>query len=294
MGRHAELRSAGRDTRSLDFLSSHPMAPERIKNAVESARNLTGAPKGDRDKAAYLRGIDGMRYGGNADDGFVQGRRFIHPSRGFTFIAPEGVNLDSAAGDAAHVVAGRSEEGAGLALHLDAVRVPPDRTLIEYLNSGWIENIEDGSVEELLVNGMPAATAIATSDASANSLASATSARWRFRVYVIRFDSDVYRFIFAVRMPDMADGRELDRAFPEADRLFRESIQTFRKLSALEKAMQPLRLKIVKAQPGDTVESLAAGMPFADDHRTERFRILNGLDAQDELKAGDLVKIVVE
>jgi len=30
------------------------------------------------------------------------------------------------------------------------------------------------------------------------------------------------------------------------------------------------------------------------DHQVERFRVLNGLDANARLKAGDLVKIIVE
>ena len=43
----------------------------------------------------------------------------------------------------------------------------------------------------------------------------------------------------------------------------------------------------------DTVESLATRMaPF--DHQIERFQVLNGLEPDEQLKAGDLVKIIVE
>jgi predicted Zn-dependent protease len=38
------------------------------------------------------------------------------------------------------------------------------QTPIEYLNSGWIENVEAGSAEELSINGFPAATATAKGD----------------------------------------------------------------------------------------------------------------------------------
>jgi predicted Zn-dependent protease len=49
----------------------------------------------------------------------------------------------------------------------------------------------------------------------------------------------------------------------------------------------------VKVQPGDTVESLSTRMaPF--DHQVERFQVLNGLESDEALKAGDLVKIIVE
>jgi predicted Zn-dependent protease len=55
-----------------------------------------------------------------------------------------------------------------------------------------------------------------------------------------------------------------------------------------------LRLKIVKVQPGDTAESLSTRMALPLDHPVERFRVLNGLEPDEEVKGGDLVKIIVE
>jgi predicted Zn-dependent protease len=269
MGRNAELRavSRGGDSRSPDFLSSHPATPERVKNAATAARQVAATgPAQHRDKAAYLASVDGMMYGEDPVDGFVRGRRFLHPKLGFTFMAPEGFVLDNTA----QAVLG-TKEGAGQALRLDVVKVSPEQSLIEYLNSGWIENVENGSVEELSVNSVPAATATATGD------------QWAFRLYVVRFGSEVYRFIFAAK----------DRT-AETDRAFRESIQTFRRLTLEEtRSTKPLRLRVVKVQPGDTVESLSARMALLD-HQVERFQVLNGLDPGEQLKVGDVVKIIVE
>ncbi len=268
MGRNAELYTASRggDARSLDFLSSHPATPERVKNAADSARQFPATGRAHRDKAAYLASLDGMTYGEDPADGFVRGRHFLHPKLGFSFMAPEGFVLDNTT----QAVLG-SKEGAGQALRLDVVKVSPEQSLIEYLNSGWIENIEDGSVEELSVNSVPAATATANGN------------QWAFRLYVVRFGGEVYRFIFAAK-----------NRTPEADRSFRESVQTFRRLTTQEsRSIKPLHLKIVKVQPGDTVESLSTRMaPF--DHQVERFQVLNGLEPDEQLKAGDFVKIIVE
>ncbi|MBO0752071.1 MAG: M48 family metalloprotease, partial [Bradyrhizobiaceae bacterium] len=273
MGRNAELRATGRDTRSLDFMASHPATPERVRAVQAAAHELpVGGPR-VRDRNAYLLNLDGMKYGDDIDEGFVRGRQFMHPKLGFTFMAPEGFVLDNTQ----QAVLG-SKESAGRALRFDVVKVPPDRSLVEYLNSGWIENIDDGSVEELLVNGIPAATA--TASPAETSAASGDS--WRFRLYVMKLGGEVYRFIFAAK--DLTG---------EADKSFRDSVLTFRRLSEREKAARPLRLKIVKVQPGDTVESIASGMIFAD-HQVERFLVLNGLDSNAELKPGELVKIVVE
>jgi predicted Zn-dependent protease len=268
MGRNADLRasSRGADPRSLDFLSSHPATPERVKNAETSARQLNAAGSGERDKAAYLASVDGMVYGEDPIDGFVRGRRFLHPKLGFTFMAPDGFALDNTA----QAVLGM-KDGATQALRLDVVKVPAEQSLIEYLNSGWIENIEDGSVEELALNGFPAATATAKGD------------QWAFRLYVIRFGSEVYRFIFAAKSRTA-----------ETDRSFREAVQTFRRLSLREiQSAKPLRLKVVKVQPGDTLESLASRMALID-RQVDRFRVLNGLESGERPKPGDLVKIIVE
>ena len=99
----------------------------------------------------------------------------------------------------------------------------------------------------------------------------------------MRFGGEVYRFIFAAK-----------NRTPEGDRAFRESIQTFRRLLPQERSTKPLRLKIVKVQPSDTVESLSTRMALALDHAVERFRVLNGLEPEEEVKGGDLVKIIVE
>jgi len=268
MGHNADLRatSRGADPRSLDFLSSHPATPERVKNAETSARQLNATGSGERDKAAYLASIDGMVYGEDPVDGFVRGRRFLHPKLGFTFMAPDGFVLDNTA----QAVLGM-KDGAAQALRLDVVKVPAEQSLIEYLNSGWIENIEDGSVEELSLNGFPAATGTAKGD------------QWAFRLYVIRFGSEVYRFIFAAKARTA-----------ETDRSFREAVQTFRRLSLREiQSAKPLRLKVVKVQPGDTLESLAPRMALID-RQVDRFRVLNGLEPGDRPRPGDFVKIIVE
>jgi len=255
---------------AADFLSSHPATPERITQALANARQYRAPADGGQDlaqaKAAYLGNIDGMVYGEDPSEGFVRGRRFLHPKLGFTFTAPDGFTLDNTA----QAVLG-IKHGGGEALRLDVVRVPAEQTLAEYLTSGWIENIDPATVEDITVNGFPGATAAAKGD------------QWDFRLYAIRFGSDVYRFIFAAK-----------HRTPDSDRAFRESIGTFRRMSIAEiEAAKPLRLKVVTVAPGNTVDKLAAKMAVAD-HAIERFRVLNGLGPTDRLKPGSAVKIVVE
>jgi predicted Zn-dependent protease len=277
MEHNAELKprqngSGPIDPRAPDFLSSHPATPERITNAIANARQYpasgatTSSTPGAGAKEAYLTGIDGIVFGEDPSEGFVRGRRFLHPRLGFTFTAPEGFTLDNTAQAVLGV-----KQGGGEALRLDVVRVPAEQTLAEYLTSGWIENIDAASVEDVTINGFPAATAAAKGD------------QWDFRLYAIRFGSDVYRFIFAAK-----------HRTPETDRIFRDSIGTFRRMSLAEiEDARPLRLQIVTVGPNDTAEKLATRMAVAD-RPLERFRVLNGLEPGERLKSGSEVKIVVE
>ena len=121
------------------------------------------------------------------------------------------------------------------------------------------------------------------STVSVGATAAAKGDQWDFRLYALRFGSDVYRFIYAAK-----------HRTPEADRIFRESIGTFRRMSLAEiEEAKPLRVQVVTVGPGDTVEKLATRMAVAD-RQVERFRVLNGLEAGARLKSGSEVKIVVE
>jgi predicted Zn-dependent protease len=266
MQRNAELKAgkSGSDPRALDFLSSHPATPERIKNALDNAKQYKFA--GERDGSAYLAALDGAVYGEDPSEGLVRGRRFVHGKLGFTFTAPPGFSLDNTA----QAVLGL-RDGGNEALRLDVVSVPPEQTLGTYLTSGWMENVDRSSVEELSINGFPAATAVASGD------------NWAFRLYVVRYGSDVYRFIFASKQRSI-----------ESDTAFREAVQSFRRMAVEEAAkVQPLHIAVWTVRPGDTAEKLAKRMAPSE-HALETFRVLNGLAAGEALVPGRKVKLVVE
>jgi predicted Zn-dependent protease len=268
MERNAEMK-AGKpsiDPRAQDFLSSHPATPERIQNAQRTARQYVSPEGGEHDHETYLSAIDNIVYGEDPSEGFVRGRRFLHPKLGFTFAAPDNFTLDNTAQAVIGV-----REGGTQAMRFDVVRVPAEQSLGDYLNSGWMENVDKASTEDLMINGFPAAAASAHGD------------QWQFKIYALRFGSDVYRFIFATRQKST-----------ESERNARETVNSFRRLTLEEiQAARPLRIKVITVQPGDTVESLSHRMAGLD-RPAERFRILNGLDVHAQVKVRDLVKVVAD
>jgi len=250
---------------SLDFLSTHPSTPQRVSLALGHARKL-GAPGtvGERDRNAYLAGIDGMLFGDSPDEGYVRGRTYAHAELGIAFEFPAGFEIENRP---EAVLAARASDGAGI--RFDGVDVPASQALTDYLLSGWVEGLDRSSVRATKVNGLDAA------------VARATVGRWAFDVTVVRGPAQVYRVLVAVPVGSAA-----------LEPLAQNSRTGFRLLSDAEKAeLKPLRIRVVRAGAGDTVDTLSRTMLGSTD-RAGFFRVLNGLEPNEQLVPGAYYKTV--
>ncbi len=250
-----------------DILATHPSTPDRITKAISAARQIGAPGIGRTDRASYLAAIAGMTFGDDPAEGAIFGRKFLHGRLGFAFIAPDGFTLENASQAVRGINAGGDE-----ALRLDTVKVPPSKGLAAYIASGWFDGVIGPSIRTLNIDGMQAA------------VATASAGEWHFRVAVIRFDEErVCRLIFAARL-----------LTKEATDRFQASIQSFHRVSQEElRAARPLRLAIVTAKPGDTAETLAAGMAVPS-RALDYFLLINGLARGEPLRSSEQYKIVVE
>ena len=273
MGAEATLASkmAGKrgDGAQGGLFASHPRTADRVRAAADAAQAKFG---GERARDVYLRRIDGMIYGDSPEDGFVRGRAFAHPILRIAFTAPPGFRLRNAP----EAVVGTHPSGA--TVRFDEARLAnPSISTWRYLRGVWASKVALTRIERTHVDGMDA-------------VAASTRVRTRSGVRDVRLvairaaPNRVYRFFF-VTPP---------RQTREFSTPFRQMIASFRRLGVAQAAnLRPLRLRIVEVRPGNTVESLAARMPF-NDFRTERFRVLNGLRPGERLRPGQLAKIVTE
>ncbi|WP_306120340.1 MULTISPECIES: M48 family metalloprotease [unclassified Roseitalea] len=267
MGAFNSFKSgSGSQENSLDFLSTHPSTPQRAALALGHARKFGPRGVGSRDRAAYLAGIDGMLFGDSPDEGYVRGQTYAHVGLGVALDFPPDFQIENRP---EAVLAARASDGAGI--RFDGADVPRGQSLTAYLRSGWVEGLLPETVRSLRINGLDAATA------------QASVGRWQFDVTVLRARGEVYRILVAVPVgaPGLAD-------------LAAQSRQGFRLLSDAEKSgLRPLRLRIVRAERGDTVGSIAAQMQGATD-LPGFFRVLNGLEPGEDVQAGELYKIVTQ
>jgi len=246
------------------FLSSHPTTPQRVQLAQRHARFFGAPGVGERERARYLTGIDGLLYGDTADEGYVRGRVFSHSGLGITFTVPDRARLDNQ--PKAIIVTGPGEA----ATRFDAAVIGRFQSLEAYLKSGWVNGLDEASiVVGTNANGLAMATADAQTDA------------WRFRISVIQIDSQVYRFITAAPATD-----------PSIREISDQITGTFRLLTKEERALlAPLRIRIVKVAPGQSLGELAARMRGTDEP-LKLMRLLNGLGPGDVPEPGTLIKIV--
>lgn len=266
MAAYSDFRTvSGAADASLDFLASHPSAPQRIELANRHARSFGMPGSGARDRKAFVEGLDGLLYGDTPEEGFVRGRTFLHPRLGVTFTVPEGFMIDNSA-DAV------TATGPGdIAIRFDGVTIDKKRTLEDYLRSGWIAGLDTSSVETTMINGTEAATARARVDG------------WQFQITVIRAGDQVYRLLTAAPLSSTSLATIANSVGA-----------SLRLLSDTEKAnLKPLRVRAVTVKQGDTLASVSAQMQGVE-RKLDLFRVLNALPPGATLTPGDKVKIVTD
>lgn len=263
MAMFTEWRSAVNRV-SEDMSTTHPSTPRRIEIAERHARAFGAPGVGEKRRKRFLQGIDGMIFGENASGGTVRGNRFAHTEQGFTFQVPEGFSLSNS--ETAVLASGPRET----ALRFDSVaRKGLQGSATDYIASGWVNGLDEGSIKRVKVNGMTGASA------------RAQAGDWQFSIHVMPRGDYYYRFILAAPRTNADIGSTGESI-----------VSTFRGLRKTEAAnFAPLRLRIVTVGANDDVARLSKRM-FGVQRPEQLFRALNGLGPNGTVKTGDRVKMV--
>jgi predicted Zn-dependent protease len=260
---------AGRSPDSVDeysMFASHPRTIDRVKDAAAAVQ--AGDRKGAIGHEQYLAQIEGMLVGDDPDEGVVRGRVFSHAGLGIRYEVPAGFRLINGAKavNAAH------KDGSLIRFDMGP-EAPGDMT--NYLQTQWAKGTRLSSIETLEINGMPAATGVARLNTNKGSMDA--------RLLAVKNGKQTFRFLY-LTPPNVTAAHAQE---------FKTSGLSLRRMTDSEKAaMKPLRLKVVTVKAGDTVEKLAEQLPY-EDHKVERFRVLNGLTEGQALKPGQKLKTVI-
>jgi len=267
-----QARIAGQqyDANRVDFLASHPATAERVSRAAALARDAGG---GERERAAYLRVIDGVEYGDSGRQGLIRGQVFAHPDMRFRFEAPEGFKLKNSP----NAVLAAGPSGAGVIF--DASR-NPGGSMRDYIAKRWVPALakqtqvrQASDLKSLRIDGLEAA--------QVDLLARTSKGEMITTLTAIRSGDRVYRFTgLAPRgAPNWVQAATRDAAL------------SFAQMSAREASRwRAWRIDVVNA---GSVAQAASRTPF-EDFAEERLRVLNGLTRGERTTADGRLKTIIE
>lgn len=245
------------------LFDTHPDNDRRLQQVLGPARALaTGRQEVNRE--AFLKRLEGLPFGDSAETGVRRGQRFYHADLNFTLTFPKGWSLLNRA-DA--LIGHTEDQQAFIAMTLE-------------------DNPQQLSSAELLrqrVGGQRLVAGVELQQAGLKGYSAVIPGNAAKRVAVIQHGPQVYLFVAAVR------GRA---SWESQDEQFLSVIKSFRPMTTAErKEAQPLRLHMVKAKPGQTIEALAKGSKLPGD-ALKTLRLLNNLYPAGQPRAGDWLKVV--
>ncbi|WP_083671812.1 M48 family metalloprotease [Sphingomonas montana] len=255
------------------WASTHPDPGARVDNARKVAERIGGreeAAAGPRGRDAFLAAIDGILYGDDPAQGVVEGTRFVHPALRIAFTAPQGFALSngtqavtvSGTGGQAQFAGGAIGPG-GLPAYIDGV----------LRGVGSQAGAPRDAIRATTINGF--ATNVFTTTAQTQSGSA--------DVTVVAYQASPTTAYHFVTITPAGQGLGP----------FGGMVQSMARLTATQAAaVKARRIRVVTVGAGDTIDTLARRMAYADRQR-ERFLVLNALEAGDSLTPGSRVKLVV-
>lgn len=267
-----ESRAVGRnDERSTpSWARTHPLSADRVTRATRTAKATGRAGTGLRNRDQFLARIDGIMVDDDPRQGVIDGRTFTHPGLRLRFAVPDGYGMQNGV-RAVSIVGQRGQAqfaGGAFGGDLGAYLQQAFRAIV-----GQNAQLAYAQPRSTTINGLPAAY----STARVNTQSGAVD----LTVVAYRWDSDT-AYHFAMITPA---GTGLGSFAP--------MVQSLTRISAAEAtAIRPRVIDVVTIGPRDSVAGLANRMAY-DDHKEERFRVLNGLAAGEALRPGQKVKLVV-
>lgn len=272
-----ESKAMGKDdTGNIpNYLSTHPVTADRIAETRTAGLPLSTANK-TTNKVEFMRQINGMIYGDTPDQGFVASGRFVHPKIGFMFDIPQNAYTENS--PTAFIAVSRKKNGPVMILEGD--NKPAKQSIMDYARTKLAKNDFSNVTitDTYMLNGLKAVTV--TKDGRVNDVEA------KIKMTAIEWDTDTV-FVLNQAIPVLT---------PSADKaMFENSLRSFRRMTATDKSRyKPRTIQVRAAKAGDTIEAIAAKLPFDDGLNVERFRLLNGLSATDTLINGQLYKTIVQ
>jgi predicted Zn-dependent protease len=263
-----------------DFLSSHPSPGDRYVTVGKLASewkqklNLTNA---QINRNAYLKRIDGIIFGEDPKQGFLENNVFYHPVLKFQFPVPQNWALQNSPQSVQMAPKG------GKALMM--MTIAPGKTLEESA-SGVLKqyNLQALETRETTVNGLRAISMVADQipQQQQQQQQAQQQATVRTLSYIIQYGNLNYLLIGVSGISD----------FNNYSATFSNTMQNFRELKDAAKLnKQPDRIRIKTINQSTTLEQALRQYKMTD-KRLEELAILNGMELKERITPGTMIKVI--
>ncbi|MBO9683805.1 MAG: M48 family metalloprotease [Flavisolibacter sp.] len=268
-----ERQSAQNHSEELPpFLSTHPSPEERyatIKKLAAKKKQELNNPNLAVGRNEYLRRIEGLIYGEDPKEGFLENGVFYHPPLGLQFTIP----TNWAYQNTPQQVQLASRDGKALMIFTLAQGKTLDEAANNVLQQYKLQLVNSNRTT---INGNNAIVMIADLQQQQGSL--------RTLSYLVQHGDNIYLMIGVSALND----------FPAYDNILASSMKSFRTLTdptMLNKKPQRVRIKTV-GQTG-TLQQVLRFFGVAD-KRLEEHAILNGMQLTESVPSGTLIKVIGE
>lgn len=253
-----------------EFLSTHPSpagreaAVAKLAEEWKAKLNLTD-PRVNRD--SYLKMLDGLVYGEDPRQGFLENRTFYHPELKFEFAVPAAWSFQNTP---QQVQMAEKQGKAMMTLTLvegSSLQEASSSVLKQYV----MELVE---AEEIIVNGLKAIRMEAGQQQQETIIKTLS--------YVIEHGGFYYNLM----------GITHTESFDAFESVFLASMNSFRELKDTEKLnRKPERIRLKTVASDGTLQQVLSGFGVAKD-RLEEVSLINGMSLTDRVPKGTLIKLV--
>jgi predicted Zn-dependent protease len=259
-----------------DFLSTHPnpgdrnIATDKLATEWQKKLNLTN-PVINRNE--YLRRIEGLVYGEDPRQGYLENSVFYHPELKFQFNVPQGWKYQNTP----QRVQMAPQDGQALMF----LTLAPGKTLQE---SGQAvlqqNNLQLLDSRETTVNGLN--TLIIVADSKPDPQQQQQQAPIRTISYLIQYGTSIYHIL----------GVSATSTFNNYESFFTNTMQSFRQLTDAAKInKKPQRIRIKTVTTNGTLEQALRSYRVPE-NKLEEHSILNGMQRTGTVTKGMLIKVV--
>jgi predicted Zn-dependent protease len=267
-----ERMNSGGGTGLPDWFSTHPNPANRVAavdaKATEWNQKL-GLAEYKIKRDDYLKLVDGIVYGDDPRQGYVEDGVFYHPTMTFTFPVPSGWQLTNTPAQVQIV----TEEGdAAILLMLDDAG-SISKAADKFVTDNGASTL---SREKLTVNGLQAERVVAR-------LVSDSDTLQTMSYFIAKGDN-----IFALH------GLTRRSGYSKYSGTFSKTFGGFKNLTDASKInVQPERLAVKKVTKAGSLGTVLTQLGVAES-QLEDMAILNGMQLKDNVSVGTLIKTVVK